>query len=197
MSTTTTEAVVNSLRVKDPEKSAEAMIPSNFLVEPAKDIKLTRICFENTDLADLSGCWAWVLDSVLSPEECALLVSVSRRRFDNAWDRVLSNEDEHWDQVEELTRMCDRAFWDLKPIWERIWKRIEDHVPEVKVLRDVPLVTGLGERKGDEGKMVWSLTGPNERARFIKYTGGEFINCLLQIFIDYCIVKGERLTDVF
>jgi hypothetical protein len=185
--TTTTDHLVASLRVTKPEGRADVLIPPTFLLSPAPNLKVQTINFNEHGLDDLSSSWAWVLDGVLSIEECNLLIRASKIRFDHGhWDRILSTEDENWQHVHELTRKCHRAFWDLENVWERLWKRIEGKVGKVKVLRDVPGVTGMQEWRADGKKMVWSLTRANERARFIKYEEGEFINGLLsmQIFSE-------------
>lgn len=185
MSTTqTTDSVhlVASLRVTEPERSADVLIPPTFLNSPAPNLKVQPMDFDKNGLNDLSGHWAWILDGVLSVEECNTLIRASKTRFDHGyWDRILSTEDENWQHVSELTRKCDRAFWDLGHVWERLWRRIEGEVAKVKVLKDVPTVTGIQDWRTDGKKMVWSLTRVNERARFIKYEKGEFINGLLSM----------------
>ncbi len=152
---TTTEHHVASLRVTEPERSADVLIPPKFLQSPAPDLRLHTINFDEHGLDGLSGYWAWILDGVLSIDECNQLISSSKIRFDHGhWDRVLSTEDENWQRVGELTRKCDRAFWDLDFVWDRIWKRIEGAVPQVKVLKEIPSVTGMQEWRTDGKKMV-------------------------------------------
>lgn len=70
-------------------------------------------------------------------------------------------------------RNCGRIIWDSREVVARVWHRIA-HLPEVKEivqLKDVPRIFGNGPQKRGE---VWQFSRPNERMRFLKYTGGEY-----------------------
>lgn len=71
----------------------------------------------------------------------------------------------------EDTRKCGRIIWDSKELMARLWARIEDQVPEIHRLERWAHVTGNGPAKRNE---VWKATRLNERARFLKYVGGEY-----------------------
>jgi hypothetical protein len=69
----------------------------------------------------------------------------------------------------EETRKCGRIIWDSRELMARVWARIEAAVPEIHSIRDWPAVTGGARRD-----VTWVATRLNERARFLKYVGGEY-----------------------
>jgi hypothetical protein len=148
-------------------------LPSDFLLNPSPNLQTTRLDFSQTPLTEYSGLYAVVIDNVLTPAECAALISAAETTTNGAWERALVNVGGGRQERIDDIRSCSRIIWDQAEVVERIWKRVED-VPEVKDilrLRNCPKVVGNGpEMRGE----VWRFTRPNERMRLLKYVGGEY-----------------------
>jgi hypothetical protein len=78
----------------------------------------------------------------------------------------------------EDTRKCGRIIWDERDLMAKLWARIEASVPEIHRLENWASVTGNGPQKRNE---VWKVTRLNERARFLKYVGGEYFKRMYKI----------------
>ncbi|KAI1498413.1 oxidoreductase domain-containing protein [Biscogniauxia marginata] len=152
---------------------ADEVLPSDFLSQPANDVKAEKVDFTKTEIPEMSQLYACVIDNALSPEECQLLIKAAEATCDGAWERAMVKTGMGKQAMYEDTRKCGRIIWDSRDIAVKIWKRIE-HLPEVQEilrLESRPRITGIRPMKKGE---VWTATGPNERMRFLKYVGGEY-----------------------
>ena len=147
-------------------------LPPDFLLGPGRPKILKDVVdFERTKLPEYKGHYAKILDNVLTKDECDTLVRAAEAQSNGAWESAMINIGDGRQVLMTDVRDCDRIIWDDADLVERIWSRIEDSVPEIERLKDMPLVTGkwpvmLGE--------TWKLTRLNERMRFLKYGMGEY-----------------------
>jgi len=146
-------------------------LPEGFLEGPAPNLTKTTINFTKGGLPDFDGSWAVVLDGVLSKAECEALVAAAEATTNGVWERAMVNIGGGMLAMYLDTRDCGRIIWDDRAIMEKLWARIEGSVPEIHRLEKWASVTGNGPTKRNE---VWKVTRLNERARFLKYVGGEY-----------------------
>ncbi|KAI1098193.1 hypothetical protein F4804DRAFT_325454 [Jackrogersella minutella] len=128
----------------------------------------TRIDFSQTPLSDHYGPYfAMVIDNLLTPAECAALLSSAG----SDW-KSLSKGDS-W-------RECERIL-SVSPEWAKaLSERLSPHLPEkIKILKKGDVlaghIAGLPNLKASEGanKTVWRFTGANERLSFLRYHPGD------------------------
>lgn len=148
-------------------------LPPDFLRTPAPYIEVSRVDFDKVGLPMYRGLYAVVLDGVLDTQECETLIKAAENSTSKGWERAMINIGGGKQRLMTNERNCGRIIWDSRDVVARIWKRIE-HLPEVQEitrLENVPRIFGNGPAKWNE---VWNFTRPNERMRFLKYTGGEY-----------------------
>lgn len=156
-----------------PATTKTPLLPEDFLQSPAQNIKVSRVDFKKVNLPMYKGLYAVVLDDVLTPDECSTLVAAAEASTSKGWERAMVNVGGGQQLLLTDARNCGRIIWDSHDVVARIWARIE-HLPEVQEilrLENVPRICGSGPTKWNE---VWKFTRPNERMRFLKYTGGEY-----------------------
>lgn len=146
-------------------------LPEGFLEGPAPSLTRSTIDFAKAGIHEYDGQWAVVLDGVLSEAECEQLVKAAEATTNGVWDRAMVNIGGGMQALYEDTRKCGRIIWDNEDIMGKLWARIEASVPETHRLEKWADVTGNGPAKRQE---VWKATRLNERARFLKYIGGEY-----------------------
>ncbi|KAK6074900.1 oxidoreductase domain containing protein [Seiridium cupressi] len=166
--------------------SADVEIPSDYLTsEPydAKPIILKQINFKDTVLPEYDGGFAVVLDNVLSPSECAQLISMAessvldKNKIEDGdpWQPALVNIGSGYEVLQADYRNSDRIIWDQQDIVDRIWARME-RVPGVREMlsrfNENDLLGGR-KRNGKPG-MNWDFHRVNKRLRFLKYGSGQF-----------------------
>lgn len=156
------------------ETSTHQVLPDDFLATPALDLQVARINFAKAGLPAYQGCYAVIIDNVLSPEECQMLIHAAEAAApQQSWERAMINIGGGEQMLITDKRNCGRIIWDDQEVIGKVWRRIE-HVPEVaemRQLRNVPRIFGQGPARRDE---LWRFTRPNERMRFLKYVGGEY-----------------------
>jgi hypothetical protein len=146
-------------------------LPKSFLSGAPPNPKVTKIDFKKTELPEYDGLYATILDGILTPEECGILVGAAEDQAQGKWERAMVNIGGGMQALYEDTRKCDRIIYDSQDIADRIWERVKGLVPELTFVANQPLVTGTGPSKRRE---VWRYTRLNERMRFLKYTAGEY-----------------------
>jgi hypothetical protein len=146
-------------------------LPEDFLAGPAPNLERSDIDFAKEGLWEQDGLWAVILDGVLSEEECDQLVAAAEATTNSEWERAMVNIGGGMQAMIEETRKCGRIIWDNRELMAKLWARIESSVPEVHRLEMRPRITGSGPSKRKE---VWKVSRLNERARFLKYVGGEY-----------------------
>jgi len=70
---------------------ATADVSEGFLEAPAKDIRVRRVDFRNTDVPQYHGLYAVILDDVLSVEECKTLIRAAEASTNKGWERAMIN----------------------------------------------------------------------------------------------------------
>lgn len=142
------------------------MLPSDFLSGPGPEIKIERVDFTQTNLPEYAKLYAVVLDNVFTAAECAQLVAAAETRTGGVWEQAMVNVGNGRQALHLDSRNCGRIIWDDKTMVEKIWNRVKSSVPEIKFLKDAPLMMGNGPVKRKE---TWQMTRLNERMRFLKY----------------------------
>lgn len=148
---------------------ASYKIPEDFLNGPPPALRKSKINFASAGLPEYKNAYAVLLDGVLTEEECDQLLTVAEATTNGNWERAMINVGSGIQALAEGTRKCGRIILDNYDLMSKIWSRIEAAVPEIHRLQDWPGVTGPAM----QGR-VWVLTRLNERARFLKYVGGEY-----------------------
>lgn len=144
-------------------------LPGNFLQGPAPNLTRSEVKWKK--IPEYDGLWAVILDGVMSAEECDQLLAAAEATTDGKWERALINIGGGMQAMYEDTRKCGRIIWDDKEFMAKLWDRIEGAVPEIHRLENWADVTGNGPSKRKE---VWKVSRLNERARYLKYVGGEY-----------------------
>jgi hypothetical protein len=153
------------------------VLPDGFLEGPAPldpaeiNDDNNKINFKADGLPEYASDWAFIIDNVLTQEECDTLVAAAEATTNGKWERAMINIGGGMQAMYEDTRKCGRIIWDSKEIMDKLWARIGPLVPRIHFLEDWVNVTGNGPAKRRE---VWKVTGLNERGRYLKYTGGEY-----------------------
>jgi hypothetical protein len=150
-------------------------LPASFLESPAKDISASKIDFATSTLPEYQHLYAVVIDGALSRTECEELLKAAEATSNGTWERAMVNVGMGQQRMITDMRNCGRIIWDSKDVVDRIWSRLADvaEVQEILRLAKVPRIFGNGPAKRNE---VWTFTRPNERMRFLKYTGGEYFH---------------------
>ena len=138
----------------------------NFLSGPGPEVGYHRVDFGYVNLPEYLGLYAVILDNVLSPEECQQLIQLAEAQTGGMWEPALVNVGNNQQRLIADVRDCGRIIWDDRDMVEKIWRRVERFVPEIKRQENVADVTGIGPAKRKE---VWEMTRLNERMRFLKY----------------------------
>lgn len=146
-------------------------LPEGFLDGPAPALTKRKINFVEGKLPEYEKAWAVVLDGVMTEEECNQVVAAAEATTDGTWERAMVNIGGGMQAMYDDVRRCGRIIWDNPELMEKLWARIEASVPEIHRLENWAEVTGNGPTKRKE---TWVISRLNERARFLKYTGGEY-----------------------
>ncbi len=154
----------------DSNPNTTTTLSSDFLSGPA-NISLTRIDFSKTHLHGYNGYYAVVLDNVLSPHECALLVQAAEAQTNGTWEPAMVNAGGNRQVLSLMVRNCGRIMWDSEDMVAKIWARIEDALPELQMLEGWAHVMGNGPVYRGER---WRVARLNERMRFLKYGAGQY-----------------------
>lgn len=163
--------------------SKDVPIPEDYLrSDPpdAKHITYRQIDFAKTALPEYKGCYAVILENVLSPSECATLLQLAEssvldqhKKDGSPWRPALLNagtrNGKGFEQFVPGIRNSDRIIWDTQEIADRLWARIQT-VPEVK-----EKLTVYQQGRGPKAS-TWGFHCVNERLRFLKYGTGQFFN---------------------
>lgn len=151
--------------------SDKITLPEGLLDGPAPN--LTKETIHWHGLPEYKGKLAFVLDGVLSQEECDALVATVEATTGGEWERAMINIGGGLQRLSEETRKCGRIIWDSRELAAKLWARVEAAVPEIHKLHNQAGITGNGPAKRNE---TWKMTRLNERMRFLKYVGGEYFH---------------------
>lgn len=135
-------------------------LAQDFLTQPATNIIVDRINFAKTSLPEYEGCYAVVLDNVLSDAECQMLIEAAEATTNGLWERAMVNVGGGRQELYIDTRNCGRIIWDSGEVADKIWQRIADipDVKEITELKSCPKIFGNGPAKRGE---VWRFSRPN------------------------------------
>lgn len=144
-------------------------LPEGFLDGPAPALKKEKIDFAGLGMPAYAGMYAVVLDGVMTEEECRKLVAAAEATTNGQWERAMINLGDGEQELYEEVRNCGRIIWDNRELMEKIWARILPDMPEILRITNWQDVT-----RGSRRETTWVATRLNERARFLKYVGGEY-----------------------
>jgi hypothetical protein len=180
----------NSTRIQESlfATMTTSALPKGFLTGPAPCLTKSKIDFTKEGIPGYEGKWAVVLDGVLTREECRQLVAAAEATTGGTWTRAQVNIGGGQQAMLEDTRKCGRIIWDSRELMDKLLGRISSAVPEIHSLENWPSVTGNGPAKRNE---VWKMTRLNDRARFLKYVGGEYFKGVF----DRILFEGTRHAD--
>ncbi|KAK3326412.1 oxidoreductase domain-containing protein [Apodospora peruviana] len=162
-------------------------IPADFLTTDPPDlikpITLSPVDWPATKLPEYDGHYAVVLDNVISPSECEVLLRLaeasvpdSHKTGQSSWGPALVNVGMGFEVLIPDYRNSDRIIWDQQEIVDRLWQRClkaEGLEKKLKVIENEPGITGK-TRWGGKAGTRWEFRRVNQRMRFLKYGGGQF-----------------------
>ncbi|KAL9121597.1 MAG: hypothetical protein Q9187_001849 [Circinaria calcarea] len=141
------------------------------LSRPGPPVTVQKVDFKNTDLPENANLYAVILDNVLTAKECQHLVAAAEASTNSVWEQAMVSMGNYQQELRTDVRDCGRIIWDNEEVAGMIWQRVESFVPEIKSLKDVPIITGKGPMKRKE---TWRLSRLNERLRLLKYGPGQY-----------------------
>lgn len=165
---------------------------NKLLTGPAPNtLRKEVIDFTKTAIPNYKNFYAVILDNVLTPNECADLLSAAEAHGNGQWERAMINVGGGRQAMYSDVRNCGRIIWDDKEVMDRIWKRCEPHMQEILRLENCHSICGF---RGSN--CTWKMTRLNERMRFLKYVGGEYFRThagtyeSFSLKLDGCRMQG-------
>ncbi|KAI0394326.1 hypothetical protein F5Y17DRAFT_265892 [Xylariaceae sp. FL0594] len=162
-------------------RSNEVAIPDDFLKAASADSKpitYERIDFANSVLPEYSGCYAVVLDHVLSPSECAQLIQFAEASVmdedkvdGSSWRPALVNMGGGFEVEIPDYRKSGRIIWDNQEIVDRMWARMAA-LPEIQ--NELMTLPSPSLSSQAQSPKLYDFCRVNNRMRFLKYTPGDF-----------------------
>ncbi|KAI1344725.1 oxidoreductase domain-containing protein [Xylariaceae sp. FL0016] len=173
-------------------RSNPVNIPDQYLTsdpDDAKPISFSQLDFAESVLPEYKGCYAVVLDNVLSPSECAQLIELAEasvmdedKRDGSSWRPALVNIGGGYEVEVPDYRKSDRIIWDRQDIVDRLWARMVK-VPQIQEKLSVISSADV------LGPVEYDFYRVNKRMRFLKYGKGHF-------FKPHCDSPyGEKTDD--
>ncbi|KAL7949361.1 hypothetical protein V8C42DRAFT_341330 [Trichoderma barbatum] len=153
-------------------------IPDTFLTGPAVDpVTVRPVPWKESAVPEYSKCKAWILDNVLSREECAQLIAYAEasapleKPGDSPWKPALVSVAPGVETRAPSYRNSDRIIWDKQLLVDRLWDRCAQAEGLQELVATAPCSSPDHNRNR---KGTWKFHGLNERMRFLKYTPGMF-----------------------
>ncbi|CAG8066030.1 unnamed protein product [Penicillium olsonii] len=160
-------------------------IPADFLRGPAPHATLHKLDFEQTTppIPAFKNHFAAVVEDLLTESECKELLRLgedsTRTELPDStlsppkWERATINAGNNRQIMSVDSRKSGRVIFDSAEVAARLFDRILPFLREcdIEVIKNRPLVTGLGPAKRGEELRVSRL---NERLRFLRYEGGDY-----------------------
>ncbi|PNP57579.1 hypothetical protein THARTR1_02577 [Trichoderma harzianum] len=153
-------------------------IPESFLTGPAADpVTFRPVPWKESDVPEYAKCKAWILDNVLSREECDELIALAEasapreKPEDSPWRPALISVAPGVETRAPGYRNSDRIIWDKQLLVDRLWDRCAQAEGLQELVATAPC--SRPDHKGNK-KGTWQFHGLNERMRFLKYTPGMF-----------------------
>lgn len=165
--------------------SREVTIPADFLRKApwdAKPITVTPIDWAQTILPENNGCYAVILDNVLSPSECEQMLKLAEdsvldrgKDGNRIWSEAMVNIGSGFELLNTEYRNSDRIIWDSQEMMDRLWERCAQ-APGIReklaVVEEQPRPSQI--RNGRTTGNMWKFKCFNERMRFLRYQGGQY-----------------------
>lgn len=168
-------------------KDRPPSLPPDFLSGgPPPDMNFERIDFLKTrdPLPEYKDNYAAIIDKLLTPEECSLLLEAAEASSitDDAsspsgqgranWGIALVNAGNGKQTYAPDDRHCGRIVFDSSWVADRLFARLLPIIaPDIERIHNASRVTGLGPVKRNE---TWRVTRLNERLRFLRYQAGDY-----------------------
>ena len=165
--------------------SIPVVIPDDFLTTTPPDaqpLTVEQIDFATTVLPEYTGCYAVVLDNVMSPSECETLLKLAEASVPaseqgergDPWQPALVNIGGGFEVLEPEYRNSDRIIWDQQTVVDRLWERCLA-APGLREKLEVVQQDGvvLGPSRSDRVQR-WEFRRLNDRMRFLRYGSGQF-----------------------
>lgn len=161
------------------------IIPDDFLTTTPPDaqpLTIEQIDFSTTVLPEYAGCYAAVLDNVISPSECETLLKLAEASVPaseqgergDAWQPALVNIGGGFEVLSPEYRSSDRIIWDQQTVVDRLWDRclaVPGLRQKLEVVEQDVVVLGPS-RSGRVQR--WEFRRLNDRMRFLRYGRGQF-----------------------
>lgn len=153
-------------------------VPDTFLTGPAsKPVTLKPVPWKESEVPEYAKCKAWILDNVLSREECSQLIAYAEasapleKPDDSPWKPALISVAPGVETRAVGYRNSDRIIWDNQLLVDRLWDRCAQAEGLEELVATAPCPKP-DHNKGRKG--TWKFNSLNERMRFLKYTPGMF-----------------------
>jgi hypothetical protein len=173
-------------RIVESSYSSHPVDIQDILLSPLPSLPTcTKIDFSQTPLSEYIGHNAYILDGVLTTEECQQLIVMAEQSTSSeplipfspesakAWKPALVNVGGNMEIQSFGYRNSDRIIWDSPEVVERLWKRCKlvGGLDELQAVDSNPIL--MSKRDMSLGKQ-WNFTRLNERMRFLRYGVGQF-----------------------
>ncbi|KAL7926008.1 hypothetical protein ACQKWADRAFT_281504 [Trichoderma austrokoningii] len=152
-------------------------IPDAFLTGPASEpVTCKPVPFKESGLPEYTNCKAWILDNVLSREECRELIAyaeasaVLEKPGDSPWKPALVSVAPGLEAAAPSYRHSERIIWDMQHLVDRLW----DRCAQAEGLQELVATCPRSRPDHRTGEGTWKFAGLNERMRFLKYGPGMF-----------------------
>ncbi|KAK2748151.1 hypothetical protein FQN57_001276 [Myotisia sp. PD_48] len=121
-------------------------LPEDFLRGPPASRPIIRpIHFAQTPLDAYGGCYAIVIDNVLSPVECDQLLRAAEATAEGKWADAQINIGGGKQETSKDVRDSGRIIWDSETVTQRIWDRVKPHLESRLSEHAEPFLEGLAE----------------------------------------------------
>ncbi|RFU78607.1 hypothetical protein TARUN_3577 [Trichoderma arundinaceum] len=153
-------------------------VPDTFLTGPASEpVVIQPVPFKESGMPEYSKCKAWILDNVLSREECSELIAYAEasapleKPGDSPWRPALVSVAPGVETRAPGYRHSDRIIWDNQLLVDRLWERCAqaEGLRELVATAPCPQPNHVRTKRG-----IWRLDSLNERMRFLKYGPGMY-----------------------
>ncbi|PTB68487.1 hypothetical protein BBK36DRAFT_1113367 [Trichoderma citrinoviride] len=152
-------------------------IPDTFLTTPpSQPVTFRPVPWEDSPVPEYAKCKAWILDNVLSPEECSQLIAYAEasarpeKPGDSPWKPALVSVAPGVEARVPGYRNSDRIIWDNQLLVDRLW----DRCAQAEGLSELVATAPCPRPDHIRTQGTWRFARLNERMRFLKYTPGMF-----------------------
>ncbi|RYP90985.1 hypothetical protein DL770_002901 [Monosporascus sp. CRB-9-2] len=153
--------------------SDKAALESKVLSGPAPNSASARVIdFKETEVKEYVDYFAMVINDILTPEECAELVSLVQPADNAPWPPATVTAYNGSQILDPSSRHCGRIIYNSKVVADRLLDRILPHLPpEATTLDNVPDITG---QMPVIRKEKWKTSRLNQALKFLKYEPGNY-----------------------